>query len=198
MTYKRGIELVLDVSSFKRNQANSPIDMRYVTSGHDGDVGPEYSAPESEFLLSCIRDHVRALPQSRTKISDLLRTVRTWWDLAVSTRNHIRRINTTFPTTVTRTSDSSIAVCSSLLLVPIQTKVEVSLNVQAASRPDGVELSIHPEARVVYGETFNAGKMSEFLSTHLGEKVMAIGENAFSWADVFVDFHERLLARGRR
>ncbi|KAL2755102.1 hypothetical protein ACRALDRAFT_1077212 [Sodiomyces alcalophilus JCM 7366] len=198
MTYKRDIELAFDVSSFQPNQANSPIDLRYVPSNRDAEPEPEPLTPESEFFLSCIRGHVRGLPQSRTTISELLRMVRTWWDLAVSTRNHIRRINTTFPTTVARTSDSSMAICSSLLLVPIQTKVEVSLGVQAESRPDGVEFSIHPQARVVYGETFNAGKMSEFLSTHLGERVMPVGEGALSWGDVLVDFHEKLLARGRK
>ncbi|ROT39335.1 Spc7-domain-containing protein [Sodiomyces alkalinus F11] len=199
MAYKRDIELVFNVSSLQRDHKNAQIDLWYVASNRE--TGAEPSKPstaESEFFLQCIRDHVRALPQSPTKIPDLLRTVRTSWDLAVSTRSQIRRINTTFPTTVVRTSDSSIAICSSLLLVPIETRVEVSLHVQAASRPDGVEFSLHPQARVVYGETFNAGKMSEFLSTHLGEMVRPVGEGAPSWCDVLVDLHERLLARGRK
>ncbi|OHE96658.1 Spc7 kinetochore protein [Colletotrichum orchidophilum] len=196
MTYRREIELVFDMASFQRGQKNSRIDLWYIAANRENNPLP--STPEKEFFLQCIRDHIRGLPQSRTKIADLLHMVRAAWDKSNSTANQIRRLNVTFPTAVFRTSDSSIAVKSSLLLPPIETKVLVALEIRAASMADGIEFTLHPEANVVYGEHFNTGKMGEFLTTHMGEKALSQEEGVSSWIDVVVDLHERLLARGKK
>ncbi|KAK6214953.1 chromosome segregation protein (Spc7 kinetochore protein) [Colletotrichum tabaci] len=196
MTYRREIELVFDMASFQHEQKNSRIDLWYIATNRETNPAP--STPEKEFFLQCIRDHIRGLPQSRTKIADLLHWVRAAWDKANCTSNHIRQLNITFPTAVARTSDSSIAVKSSLLLPPIATKVEVALEIRGSSRTDGVEFALHPEAKVIYGEHFNTGKMGEFLATHLGGDAFSLVEGAPSWSAVVVDLHERLLARGRK
>ncbi|KAM0335387.1 hypothetical protein ACHAQA_000432 [Verticillium albo-atrum] len=197
MTYRRDIELVFDISAFQKGKGeNSQIDLWYVATNRDG--SQRESSAEQDFFVQCIRDHVRGLPQSRTKIVDLLQVIRAAWDKAVSTCDDIRRINITFPTAVTRTSDSSVAVCSSLLLAAMETRVEIVLGLRGVSTSDGVDFVIQPEARVVYGETFNTGKMGEFLSTHLGEKIVDRAEGFRSWSDVVVDLHERLIARGRK
>ncbi|KAL0935136.1 chromosome segregation protein (Spc7 kinetochore protein) [Colletotrichum truncatum] len=196
MTYRREIELVFDITSFQPRKKNSRIDLWYIAANRENHPVP--STPEKEFFLQCIRDHVRALQQSRTKIADLLHMVRTAWDKANSTSTHVRQLNITFPTTVNRTSDSSVAVKSSLLLAPLETKVEIALEIQGVSKPDGVEFSLHPEATVVYGEHFNTGKIAEFLLTHLGDNAFSQDEGTPSWSDVVVNLHERLLARGRK
>ncbi|KAI3545729.1 Spc7 kinetochore protein [Colletotrichum abscissum] len=196
MTYRREIELVFDMASFQRGQKNSRIDLWYIAANRENNPLP--STPEKEFFLQCIRDHIRGLPQSRTKIADLLHMVHVAWDKSNSTSNQIRRLNVTFPTVVSRTSDSSIAVRSSLLLPPIETKVVIALEIHGVSKPDGIDFTLQPDANVVYGEHFNTGKMAEFLTTHLGEGALSQEESVPSWIDVVVDLHERLLARGRK
>ncbi|KAF6838310.1 chromosome segregation protein (Spc7 kinetochore protein) [Colletotrichum musicola] len=196
MTYHREIEVVFDISAFQPKKKNSRIDLWYIAANRESN--PVASSPEKDFFLQCIRDHVRGLPQSRTKIAGLLHMIRTAWDAAVSTSNHVRQLNITFPTSVVRTSDSSIAVKSSILMASLETKVEVALEIRSASKPEGVEFSLHPEAKVIYGEHFNTGKIGEFLSTHLGDKALSQEEGAPSWSEVVVNLHERLLARGRK
>lgn len=199
MTYRRELRLTLDTASSEvdQSQRTSQIEIDYIGGERDNDAkGP---GQETDFFVGCIRDHVQGVLQSRAKISHLLDVVRAAWDSFVSTRNDIRRLNITFPTNVTRKSDTSIAVCSSLMLAPIETRVEVVMEVRRISSPTGLDFTLHPEARVVYGEQFNVGKMGEFLSTHLGSNVgeMKTVETA-SWSDVLVDLHGRLLAKGRK
>jgi kinetochore protein Spc7/SPC105 len=193
LTYKREIELVLDIASFQPHQPNSQIDLWYIADSREYGALPKTA--EKEFFVQCIRDYIRALPQSRTKMSDLLRLVRDAWDKANAVASQVERINVTFPTTVVKTSDSSIAMTTSLLLVPLETRVEITLNLHGCSGPDGVEVGVTPEARVIYGETFNVGKIGEFLSTRIGNKVGAGGED---WSSVVTELHERLIARGRK
>ncbi|TDZ40110.1 Kinetochore protein spc7 [Colletotrichum trifolii] len=196
MTYRREIEIVFDVASFQAGKQSTRIDLWYIAANREDHAIP--ASPEKDFFLECIRDHVRALPQSRTKIADLLHSVRTAWNKANYTSHHVRQLNITFPTSVARLSDSAIAIKSSLLISQLKTKVEIALEVRAASTPDGVDFTLHPEAKVVYGEHFNTGKVAEFLSTHLGDKVPVQTERTASWSDAAVNLYERLLARGRK
>jgi kinetochore protein Spc7/SPC105 len=196
MTYKRDIEIVFDIASFQPQQANSRIDLWYI--GGTRGCNPQPLAPEKEFFLQAIRDHIRSLPQSRTKISDLLHMVRAAWDKASIVSKDISLLNVTFPTNITKTSDSSIAVCSSLLLAPLQTRVEARLGLHAASTPNGVDISINPSATVLYGETFNTDKIAEYLATRIGSTVSSQAEERESWSDVVVELHGRLILRGRK
>ncbi|KAL6876685.1 Spc7 domain-containing protein [Trichoderma novae-zelandiae] len=193
MTYKREIELVLDIASFQPKQANSPIDLWYIADSRPANPLPRTA--EKEFLLQCIREHVRAMSQNRTKLSHLLSVVKAAWDKSNWISREVRRIGVTFPTKVTKTSDSSIAVTSSLLLAPLETRVEVTLNLKGASGPEGVNVDVSTDAKVIYGEQFNVGKVGEFLGTRIGKSVGAEGER---WSDVVVELYEKLLARGKK
>lgn len=193
MAYKREIELVFDITSFQTHKSNSQIDLWYIADSRESNPLPKTAV--KEFWLQCIRDHVRALPQSQTRIADLLQAVREAWDKANTVSSHISRLNVTFPTSVIKTSDSSIAVTASLLLVPLETRVEASLHLQGRSGPNGVEVSLSTEAKVLYGEQFNVGKVGEFLATRIGDTVGATEEQ---WCDVMVELHGRLIARGRK
>jgi kinetochore protein Spc7/SPC105 len=198
MTYLREIELVFDISSFQPGGENARIDLWYI--GGNREYKPIPVTPEREFFLQCIRDQVRGLQQSQTKLSRMLAVVSAAWDKANIVANQIRLLNVTFPTTVTKTSDTSIAVKTSLVIVPLESKLEAVLNLHSQVGGDDVEVAVVPQASVVYGEQFKVGKVAEFLASRLGGRVLSRDEQdgAESWSDVVVELHGRLLARGRK
>lgn len=193
MAYKREIEIVFDIASFQPHQKNSRIDLWYI--GDNKDNGLHSKTADKEFFLQCIRDHVRALPQSQTKILDLLNIVRNAWDKARFVTSQLHMVNITFPTNVVKTSDSSVAVTTSLLLTPLRTRVETTLHLHGHSAPKGVDIGISTQVKVVYGEHFNVSKVGEFLATKIGDK---IGTKEDDWGDVLVELQQRLIARGRK
>ncbi|KAK4454762.1 kinetochore protein spc7 [Podospora aff. communis PSN243] len=206
MSYKREVELVFDISAFqqavqKKGQQVSHIDLWYIAANREQKPIP--STPEKEFFLQCIRDHVRSLPQATTPVSSLLKAVSMGWDKANTVAGQVRFLNLTFPTLISKTSDTSINIKSSVLLVPLQTKVEVTVALQSTPSAEGVEVTVTPLARVVYGEQFNATKMTDFLSGKLGGRVLSSegekGEGKMSaWGDAVQELHRKLLARGQR
>ncbi|KAI1081960.1 Spc7-domain-containing protein [Whalleya microplaca] len=198
MTYLREIELVFDIASFQGKSSNSRIDLWYIAANQERH--PQPATPEKEFFVQCIRDHIRGLAPAQTKIKDLLNVVSAAWRKGSRTAENVRLLNCTFPTNVTKTSDSSVAVRSSLLLAPLQTKVEISLGLHGQSTRDGVEVSVVPQARVVYGEHFKVDKVAEYLATRIGSRIVAKEEQGEveSWSDVVTELHERLLARGKK
>lgn len=185
------------MSSFQPGKPNSRIDLWYIADKKEHKPVP--ATVDREFFLQCIRDQVRGLPQSRTKISRVLAVVGAAWDMGRGVADHVRMLNVVFPTTVTKTSDSEICVRSSLLLVPLQSKVEVVLALRHKVVQEGdVEVEIVPTARVVYGETFKMDKVAEFLASKIGTKVKGWEEKGESWLDVVAELHGRLIARGRK
>lgn len=198
MAYQREIELVFDLASFQSGQQASRIDLWYIADKREHNVVP--ITPVKEFFVQCARDQVRGLPQGQTKLSRMLGMVSAAWDQANAVANQVRLLNVTFPTAVAKTSDSSIAIKSTLLLAPLVSKVEVALNLHGRIGADSIDVAIVPQATVVYGEQFKVAKMAEFLSTRVGSRVLDKGERegAETWCDVVVELHERLLARGKR
>lgn len=199
MTYERELSLVFDVSAFYGGSSpNSGIGLEYMATNPDGNQLP--ISPEKEFFVRCIRDHLRGLAQSKTKIHTMLSIISAAWKKANHVAANVRLLNCTFPTNVTSTSDSSIAVRSTLLLTPLETKVEIILALHGQHTRDGLQVSIAPQARVVYGENFKTDNVAEYLATRIGTSVIAGGEQGAteSWSDVIVELHERLLARGRK
>ncbi|TGJ82688.1 hypothetical protein E0Z10_g6067 [Xylaria hypoxylon] len=199
MTYEREIELVFDVSSFHgANPSNSRIDLSYIAANRDRDTLPP--SPEKEFFAQCIRDHVRGMAQAQTKIPAMLRVVSGAWKKANHVAANVRLLNCTFPTNVVRTSDSCLTIRSTLLLAPLQTKFEITLALHRENTRDGLQVSIAPGARVVYGEHFKTDNVAEYLATRIGASVITKeeGDVTESWSDVVVELHERLLARGRK
>ncbi|KAM0742272.1 hypothetical protein ACQRIT_002449 [Beauveria bassiana] len=193
MAYKREIEIVFDVTSFQPGGANSQIDLWYIADCREKDPLPR--TVEKDFFLQCIRDYTRALQQSATKVSELLGVVQQSWDRATKVSSQIRRVNSTFPTQVRKTSDSSIEIVTSLLVVPLRTRVQVTLELQNRNITKGLDMDMALSVSVVYGEHFNVSKIGEFLSSKIGRTMGAMEEN---WSDVFVELHKRLMARGRK
>ncbi|KAI0103523.1 Spc7-domain-containing protein [Daldinia grandis] len=199
MTYRREIELVFDVRAFKGLKPdNSTIDLWYIAANRE--QSPQPSTPEKEFFIQCTRDHIRGLAQAQTKIKNLLDMVSTAWKKANHVARNVHLLNTTYRTKVTKTSDSSISIRSWVLLVPLQTKVEVVFSLHGQSTPGGIEVTITPQARVVYGEQFKEDKIVEFLTTKIGTRVVTKEEGGTfePWVEVLVELQERLLARGQK
>ena len=203
MTYRKEIELVFDLSSFlskkpkTKQPRNSRIDLWYI--GANRELNPLPLTPEKEFFLQSIRDHIRGLPQAQTLVKDLLSAVSTSWNKAAGVVDNIRLLNISCPTEISKTSDSSILVQSSLMITPLATKVQLSITLESNSREGGIEVHIRPSATVAYGERFNEPKMGEFLLNRLGEFVEEKGKSTNgSWGDVVAELGEKLLARGRK
>jgi kinetochore protein Spc7/SPC105 len=204
MTYRKEIELVFDASSFlsKNSNAtkqppNSRIDLWYI--GANRELNPLPMTPEKDFFLQSIRDHIRGLPQHETQIKGLLRAVSVGWNKATSVVESIRLLNVSFPTEITKTSDNSILVRSSLLIGPLTTKVEIFFHLTSQSGKTGIDVEISPSATVVYGERFNEPKMGEFLLNRVGDAVEEKGqETKISWGSAVAELGEKLLARGRK
>ncbi|KAM3456063.1 hypothetical protein MY3296_001932 [Beauveria thailandica] len=193
MAYKREIEIVFDVTSFQPGGANSQIDLWYIADCREKDPLPR--TVEKDFFLQCIRDYTRALEQSTTKVPELLGVVQQSWDRATKVSSQIRRVNSTFPTQVRKTSDSSIEIVTSLLVVPLRTRVQVTLELQNRDITKGLDMDMALSVAVVYGEHFNVSKIGEFLTSKIGRTMGAMEE---TWSDVFVELHKRLIARGRK
>ena len=207
LAYRREIELVFDVAAFRPGQRNAQIDLWYI--GHTRTHDPQPCTPEAEFFLQCIRDHVRALRQCDTHPGKLLKVVRASWDTAKQAANQIRHLSLTFPTTTRKTSDTSLAVVVKMVLVPLQTKVEITLHLRSVGSVRGLRIAVASEARVVYGEPFNAAKMGEFLAARIGNRVSTKGSARASkkesamrtddyWVEMLEELKGKLLARGRR
>ena len=192
-SYKSEIELVLDISSFQDSRPGTQIDLWYIADARQAGAVPKTA--EKEFVLQCIRDHIRALPPGSIRISRLLTLVQDAWERANALSGHIHQVNLTFPTNVAKTSDASIAVTSSMLLVPLETRVVITMNLHDRSSGDGIEVGVTPDVKIVYGEHFNVDKINEFLTTRIGKALSADGER---WSAVLVELYDRLIARGRK
>ncbi|CZT44728.1 related to spindle pole body protein [Rhynchosporium secalis] len=205
MTYRKEIELVFDASSFQANSSVSPakqpvssrIDLWYI--GANRERNPLPLTAEKDFFLQSIRDHVRGLPQNQTQVKDLLNAVSTSWNKASKVVDDIRLLTISCPTNISKTSDDSILIKSSLLIAPLTTKIEVNFQLTSTSGNIGIHVEMFPRASVVYGERFNEPKMGEFLLTRCGNVVEEKGyATKDSWGNAVAELGEKLLARGRK
>ena len=190
MTYRKEIELVFDVAALESSELTSQIELHAI----DKDDESTFSHDKTFFVTS-IRDHIRALPQGSTSIAQMLRMVSAAWDKAGLVFAEIGKVNVMFPTKVASTSDTNMCISTSIMLPPLQTRVEVDFTLSRLVGEEGVDFGIASQARVVYGETFNVGKLEEYMATRVGNKLGALEEE---WVDVLTELRERLIARGRK
>lgn len=90
-----------------------------------------------------------------------------------------------------------MAVDTMILLPTLQTKVNARFEVAATVLGDDVESFVKVEAKVVYGERYDEGKMGEFLGQFAGGKVGGM-EGMGKWAEGVEDLRVRLIRRGRK
>ncbi|KAL2158480.1 hypothetical protein VTH06DRAFT_4246 [Thermothelomyces fergusii] len=207
MRYRREVELVLDLAPLQQQQqkAASPVQLRYVAET------PEPCPPEKEFFLGRMRERLLRAQREGRPPRAMLDIVSSAWDRAGAAAEHVRRLGLSFPTSVAvvragqgQGEGESLRVTASVLLAPLQTRVEAVLRLKVAEGPNsgdgdgvGVEVVVAPEARVVYGEPFNAGKMTEFLAGRLGGRLgREVGPAG--WDEAVLELRERLLTAGRQ
>lgn len=200
LSFRGELELVFDISSFKTSseggdtpQQNSRIDLWYIAANRE--VDPEPLTPEKKFFIDSIRDHIRALAQSETSVKQLLDSISTGWEAAVKVVSEIKSLNRQYPTIVEKTGDSSIKVCSSMLLKGLRSKVLCEYHISTAADVEGkaekgLNVSIVASAKAVYGERFNEDSMMRFLNRGI--------EEGRGWAEVVRDLDARLVARGKK
>lgn len=193
MSYKREIELVLDISSFQPNGKRSQIDLWYIADSREARPLPRTT--EKEFFLQCIRENIRSVVQASTDVRSILEMVQRDWDKAMFASEQLRKINSTFPTVVTKTSDTSIEVKISMLLRQLETRVELALEFQGQIGKGDVDVGISSSATVPYGQHFNVAKIKDFLGTRIGSGLKSSGE---TWVDALVELQGKLIARGRK
>lgn len=190
MKYRGEVEMVFDAAAFRPENGNSSsnIDLRYMAAQRERDAQPQ--TPEKEFFLQCIRDHLRSMQPSTLRPRDVLATVSRSWDEAKAATRRMRLLAAVCPTVVVRTSDSSMAVRASLLLVPLRTKVDVVIDLHARlGGTQGLEVGAAARAAVVYGEPFNEAALTEFVASRMLSGV--------EWCDVVLGLQKKLL-KGRQ
>ncbi|PHH83215.1 hypothetical protein CDD82_2987 [Ophiocordyceps australis] len=196
MTYRDEIELVFDLNSSKAQRHKAKASrLGLWHTGENDTEDTQVKRMEKECFLHMIRDYIEAMNHQEARVANLLTIVSAGWGKAGWALSQIKRINHKFPTSITKTSDSGLAATVSLLLVPLKTRVEVILRLNGSNTSAGVEVAIAVEARVVYGEQFNAAKMAEFLTSRIGTQVGAQTED---WAEALEKLHGRLVSRGQK
>ena len=116
---------------------------------------------------------------------------------------YVRRLRLSFPTTTavitpssSEDSDSAVAVAivtSSILLPTLRTRVEVffKLSLSPSSTDDFPDVSVEPDAKVVYGEGFVKSGMVEFLRARVGKSLTVDDDKG--WDEAVLVLRKRLL-----
>ncbi|KAF2436794.1 Spc7-domain-containing protein [Tothia fuscella] len=200
LTYKSDLELFFHPSSFQSESEipNTPISLTYI--GDDtrhSNANPRPLTTTKRFFLQLLRAHLHSVPQSSTPISTLLTSISSTWSCSLSLAEATRHLSLTSLTTESILSDERIAIDTKILLPTLQTKVNARFEVAVAVVGAEVESTVKVEARVVYGERYNEGKMGEFLMQFTGGKVGGI-EGMGKWAEGVEDLRVRLIRRGRK
>ncbi|KAF2501476.1 Spc7-domain-containing protein [Lophium mytilinum] len=197
MTHLNDLELYFYPESFAtgKNTPNGSISLSYV--GDSATPHPRPMTTSKRFFLQLLRAHLQCLPQSETRIPDLLKVIKNGWATARAVAEGVQCLSHTYITEESILSDERIAIRSAMLLPTLQTKVKVTFEVGVGIGNDGVETSVSTKAEVVYGEKYKEDKMREFLSQYVGDSVKA-EEEMKVWADAVLDLANRLRSRGRK
>ena len=197
LTLLNDLELYFQPSAFAtgKETTSGRISLTYV-----GDTAAPHPRPlttSKRFFLQLIRAHLHCIPQSQTKISELLALVKNGWAVATAIAEGVRWLEHTHITEESIVSDERMEVSSYMQLHTLQTKVKVTFEVAASFGANGVETRVVPRARVVYGEKYKEDRMADFLSQYVGTEVKREDEMR-AWADSVLDLAERLKARGKK
>ncbi|KAF2738454.1 Spc7-domain-containing protein [Polyplosphaeria fusca] len=197
MTHESDLELFFTPSAFATgaNTPNASISLTYV--GDSATPHPRPLTTSKRFFLQLMRAHVHCIPQSQTRISQLLSVVKKSWTSALAVAEGVRWLQHTHVTDECILSDERMAISSSVLLACLQTKIRATFEIGVCMGEDGVEAQVDIEASLVYGEKYNADKMGAFLRDFCGAQLRS-GEEMGVWADAVADLVGRLVATGRK
>ena len=181
-------------SSDPANSEDSPISLTYIADAHE--YHPLPLTTEKRFFLQIMRAQLQCLQQTRTKIKDLLDFVSHSWRQASSIIEEARLLGVGYITESTITADEVMAVRSILLLRSMRTKIEMAfeVGVQSGDGVTGLDVTMKPRARVVYGEDLKERKLAEFLE----QKTKTLESGGGGWGAALRELEGKLLARGKK
>ncbi|KAH4072739.1 hypothetical protein HBH50_063570 [Parastagonospora nodorum] len=197
MTHLNDLELYFQPSAFMTggNTPNQSISLAYV--GDSATPHPRSLTTSKRFFLQLIRAHLHCIPQSQTRILDLLTVVKNGWATALAVVDGVRWLEHNYITDEFILSDERIGISANMLLPTLQTKVKVTFEVGVSLSSDGVQTDVTPRAEIVYGEKYGEEKMGAFLRDFSGNEVRKIDDMAV-WADGMLDLAARLKKTGRK
>ncbi|KAH8723996.1 Spc7 kinetochore protein-domain-containing protein [Phaeosphaeriaceae sp. PMI808] len=197
MTHLNDLELYFQPSAFATggNTPNGSISLAYT-----GDFATPHSRPlttSKRFFLQLIRAYLHCIPQSQTRICDLLSLVNSGWNTALAVAEGVRWLEHNYITDEFIISDERMGISANMLLPTLQTKVRVTLDIGVTLNSEGVQTNVSTKAEIVYGEKYGEEKMGAFLRDFCGTKVKK-ADAMTVWADAMLDLAARLVKTGRK
>jgi kinetochore protein Spc7/SPC105 len=197
MTHSNDLELYFQPLAFMTggNTPNQSISLAYV--GDSAAPHPRPLTTSKRFFLQLIRANLHCIPQSQTRIADLLTLVKNSWATALAVVDGVRWLEHNYITEEFILSDECMAISANMLLPTLQTKIKVTFEVGVSLGSEGVNTDVCAKAEVVYGEKYGEEKMGAFLRDFCGSEVRKIDDMAV-WADGMLDLAARLRKTGRK
>lgn len=197
MTHLNDLELYFQPSAFATgsNTPNQSISLAYV-----GDSATPHARPlttSKRFFLQLIRAHLHCIPQSQTRIADLLSVVKVGWATALAVADGVCWLGHNYITDEFILSDERMGISANMLLPTLQTKVKVTFDIGVSLNAEGAQTDVTTKAEVVYGEKYGEEKMSAFLRDFCGTEVPN-KDSMTVWADAMLDLGARLKKTGRK
>ncbi len=216
MTYKRRLNLTLDMSSFQPGSApRKAIDatVSLNTSAYEAGISNDLSKSSREIheiFIEAINSQLHTLISSLSRPLDILKLVSSFWSKASIVAEEIRLLQLYYPSEITLAHEHDLggfAINTTLLLPSLKTKVRVMFEVSfhlADGTQTGRMVSVTPHAAVVYGERFDRAKMQEFLQGYVNPFVLRDAESKKlggtgngRWVDAVKALGKALVTRGR-
>ncbi|KAF2022014.1 Spc7-domain-containing protein [Aaosphaeria arxii CBS 175.79] len=197
MAHLNDLELYFQPSAFATgaDTPNASISLTYI-----GDTATPHPRPlttSKRFFLQLLRGHLHSIPQSQTRIRDVLALVKNGWSTALAVAEGARWLEHSYITDEFILSDERMGISSNMLLPTLQTKVRVTFEIGVALTPQGIETQVEPKAELIYGEKYKVKTMCDFLSNFCGDTVK--GEKDMDiWANGVIDLAAKLKATGRK
>ncbi|KAF2131921.1 Spc7-domain-containing protein [Dothidotthia symphoricarpi CBS 119687] len=197
MTHANDLELYFQPSAFATGDstANGSISLAYI--GDSATPHPRPLTTSKRFFLQLIRAHLHCIPQSQTRIAQLLTLVKNSWATALAVADGIRWLEHSYITEEFILSDERMAIAASMLLPSLQTKIKVVFEIGVSLTGLEVSTETGVKAEVVYGEKYGEEKMSAFLRDGCPSEV-GPGADMTGWANGMADLAVRLRKTGRK
>jgi kinetochore protein Spc7/SPC105 len=199
MTHVNDLELYFQPSAFSTgaNTPNASISLTYV-----GESASPHSRPlttSKRFFLQLIRAHLHCIPQSQTRIADLLSLVKAGWSAALAVAEGVRWLDHTYVTDEYILSDERMAISTNVVLHAVRTKVKITYEIGVSLGASGAQTEVGAKAELVYGEKYSQEKMGDFLGAFLrdnGGSQVKDEKEMTVWADAVLDLAARLRRTG--
>ena len=150
---------------------------------------------ESRFFLELMRTFSTELESQISSAKEALDFASNAWDQATDVSRELSRLNIPYLTHSSSVSITTLQVLAIILLPEVETKINVSFNINASCNSSGTNLQVTPEVDVIYGEKYRGDRMADFLKSILS-KGNSFGEGAMVHA--LNELKKKLVAQGRK